>query len=82
MVIVFGDLSKLIEDLIPVALQKNETFISFSLVTDVWQKSHKVTNERPIMTVSYHKYLANKISLNYSQRLSSYRPVNTCYILL
>jgi hypothetical protein len=35
-VIVFGDLSKLMEDLIPVALQKNETFISFSLITDVW----------------------------------------------
>ena len=36
-VIVFGDLSKLMEDLITVVLQKNQTFISFSLVTDVWQ---------------------------------------------
>jgi len=29
MVIVFGDLSKLMEDQIPVAMQKNQTFISF-----------------------------------------------------
>ena len=51
MLIVFGDLSKLREDLIPVALQKNQTFISFSLLTEVWQRRHKVTNERLIMTV-------------------------------
>jgi len=35
-VIVFGGLPKLMEDLIPLALQKNQTFISFSLVNDFW----------------------------------------------
>jgi hypothetical protein len=43
MVIVFGDLLKLMEDLIPVALQKDQTSISFPLEIHVWQRRDKVT---------------------------------------
>jgi len=34
MVIVFREFSKLMDDLMTLALQKNQSFISFSLITD------------------------------------------------